>query len=98
MTEDFVSETGENLCSLERMLVDLEKDPGHLDLLNSVFRIFHSLKGASGFLGFTRMGELAHTSESLLNQLRRGEISVTREVMDIIFEASERIGYLQVQR
>ncbi len=91
MVEDFITETSENLSNLECILVDLEKDPNNLELLNSVFRIIHSLKGASGFLGFTGIAEAAHKSESLLNQLRKGAMTLTPEMTDLIFETVDII-------
>lgn len=94
IVEDFLNEANENLSDLETVFVDLEKDPQNLDLLNSIFRTVHSLKGAADFLGFTRLVKVAHQSESLLNQLRKGNMTLTPEMMDVIFEAVDLIKVL----
>jgi len=99
MIDDFIKETRENLSKLESDLIDLEKDPENQELLNGVFRIMHSLKGSSGFLGLSGIAEAAHRSESLLNQLRRGAVMLTPEVMDVILQAVDRIkaGLLEIK-
>ncbi len=84
--EDFLHESRENLSDLELIIVDLEKDPQNEVLLNSVFRTVHSLKGAADFLGFTRLVGVSHKLESLLNQLRKGNMTLTPAIMDVIFE------------
>ncbi len=87
IVEDFISETHESLDNLEPIFVDLEKDPGNLELINSVFRVVHSLKGAADFLGFSKVVTVAHKSESLFNLLRKEEMVLTPEIMDVVFEA-----------
>ncbi len=87
IVEDFISETHESLDNLEPTFVELEKDPGNLELINSVFRVVHSLKGAADFLGFPKVVKIAHKSESLFNRLRKEEMVLTPEIMDVVFEA-----------
>jgi two-component system chemotaxis sensor kinase CheA len=91
---DFISEGRENLAELERVFVDLENDPKNLELINTIFRAVHSLKGAADFLGFKRMVAVAHKTESLLNRLRKETLTVTPEIMDVVFAAVDLIKVL----
>ncbi|MDX1764509.1 MAG: chemotaxis protein CheA [bacterium] len=91
---DFISEGKENLAELERVFVDLERDPGNLELINTVFRAAHSLKGAADFLGFSRIVAVAHRSESLLNLLRKGTLNLNAEIMDVVFAAVDMLQAL----
>ena len=72
IVEEFVVESGENLDRLEHDLVELEKNPAAKDTLGSVFRTIHSIKGATGFLGLSKLGAVAHAGENLLSRLRDG--------------------------
>ncbi len=94
IVDDFITESQEGLSDLERIFVDLEKEPGNLDLINTVFRTIHSMKGAADFLGFTRLVKVTHKGESLLNQLRKGTMSLTPEIMDLVFETVDLIKVL----
>ncbi len=89
--DEFVVESEESLESLDQMFVALEKDPGNKDLLNEIFRCAHTIKGASGFLGFNRLVEVAHVSEDVLNKLRKGELNATPDVMDAVLKAMDII-------
>ncbi|MDY7002194.1 MAG: Hpt domain-containing protein, partial [Thermodesulfobacteriota bacterium] len=84
---DFIVEAKEHLETIEPNLLELEKNPGDLELLNGIFRPMHSLKGASGFLGLNNINGLAHKSESVMDELRKGEMRVTSEIMDVILAA-----------
>jgi two-component system chemotaxis sensor kinase CheA len=69
---EFLIESHENLDRLERDLVAIEKDPRDGDTLSSIFRTIHTLKGSSGFLGFTQLEAIAHVGENLLSKMRDG--------------------------
>jgi len=86
---EFINESREHLESLEPKLLQLEKEPHNLDLLNDIFRSFHTLKGSSSFLGLTQIIELSHKSESILDKLRREELKVTPEIIDFIFKTAD---------
>ncbi|MFW5735384.1 MAG: Hpt domain-containing protein, partial [Oceanidesulfovibrio sp.] len=88
---DFILEAKEHLETIEPNLLELEKSPQNLALLNEIFRPMHSLKGASGFLGFNTMNRLAHRAENILDELRKGEMSVTSEIMDVILSATDAL-------
>ncbi|PMP93533.1 MAG: hybrid sensor histidine kinase/response regulator [Desulfurella sp.] len=88
---DFVVETEELLEGLDEDLVALEKSPTDADLLNKVFRAFHTIKGSSSFLGFEKMTELTHKLEDLLNSLRRFELELTPSIMDAILMSVDKL-------
>ncbi len=79
LTNDFLVESNENLDRLDRELVKLETDPSSQDLLSSIFRTIHTIKGSCGFLGFSKLEKVAHAGESLLSLLREGKLSLTPE-------------------
>jgi two-component system chemotaxis sensor kinase CheA len=74
---EFLVESSENLDQFERDLVGLEKRPDVHETLDNAFRAIHSIKGATGYLGLSKLGELAHAGESLLSDLRDGHVAVT---------------------
>jgi len=86
---DFIVEAKEHLETIEPNLLELEKNPGNLSLLNEIFRPMHSLKGASGFLGLNNINGLAHKAENILDELRKGNMRVTAEIMDVILAATD---------
>jgi two-component system chemotaxis sensor kinase CheA len=85
--DSYVIEASEILEHLSQDLLTLEKKPSDANLLNTIFRGIHTLKGTSSFLGFSQMTELTHTSEDLLNKLRKGDFVADGEVIDILIEA-----------
>lgn len=87
IVNDFVQEALELLESLNENFVELEKDPGNKDLLNTIFRAAHTIKGSAGFLGFQSIVELAHSAENILNKLRQGEIKLIPDMMDYLLKA-----------
>lgn len=88
---DFIAEAREHLETIEPNLLELEKTPDNLALLNEIFRPMHSLKGASGFLGLNRINQLAHRAENILDALRKGEMVVTSEIMDVILASTDAL-------
>ncbi len=80
IVKEFLIESTENLDQLDRDLVELEKDPSSKEILSSVFRTIHTIKGTTGFLGFSKLGNLAHSGESLLGLLREGKLRLTPEI------------------
>ena len=88
---DFIIESKEHLETIEPNLLELEKAPDNLNLLNEIFRPMHSLKGASGFLGLNRINLLAHRSENILDELRKGTMVVTSEIMDVILASTDAL-------
>jgi two-component system chemotaxis sensor kinase CheA len=94
LLEGFLAETTELLEKLDDDLVALEKSSDDADLLNRIFRSIHTVKGASSFLGFDLLVKVTHKTEDVLNRLRKGELYVTPEFMDIILEATDLVKVL----
>ena len=80
IVKDFLIESRENLDRLDQELVSLESDPGSKDLLASIFRTVHTIKGSCRFLGFARLEKVAHAGESLLSKLRDGALALNTEI------------------
>ncbi|MGZ6772753.1 MAG: Hpt domain-containing protein, partial [Mycobacteriaceae bacterium] len=80
IVEEFLVESHENLDQLDRDLVELERHPDSRELLSSVFRTLHTIKGTSGFLAFGTLESVTHVGESLLSRLRDGELALDPEI------------------
>ena len=89
--ESFIVETNEILEKLDLDLVQLEKTPKDNELLNSVFRAFHTIKGTSGFLGLEKLQMVTHHCEDILNKLRKGEAELNGDLMDGILSGFDKI-------
>ncbi|MCD6259644.1 MAG: response regulator [Helicobacteraceae bacterium] len=85
--QDFLVESFELIEQLDQDLVELESRPDDLELLNGIFRVAHTVKGASSFLNFDILTHLTHHMEDVLNKARHGELKITPEVMDVILES-----------
>ena len=81
LTKEFLAESLEGLDRMDRCLTDLEQRPGDKDLLAEIFRSVHTIKGTTGFLGFSRLERLAHAGETLLGSLRDGRLTVNPELV-----------------
>src|ERR671926_1960067 len=84
IVQEFLVESHENLDQLDRDLVALEQTPGSRELLSSIFRTIHTIKGTSGFLAFNRLERVTHVGESLLARLRDGTQVMTPETTDAL--------------
>ena len=92
--EDFLVEAQEHFELTEQNFLVLEENPGDLDILNAIFRSVHTIKGASGFLGLAKVQSLAHIGENVLDDLRKGRMTVTPEVMELLFETIDTLKVL----
>ncbi|NMG74483.1 chemotaxis protein CheA [Aromatoleum diolicum] len=88
LLQDFLIEAGDLLSGVDNKLVDLERAPDDRNLLNEIFRGFHTIKGGAGFLNATELVTLCHLTENLFDNLRNGQLEITPEVMDVILEAT----------
>ncbi|CAO5677966.1 MAG: Sensor histidine kinase RcsC [Holosporales bacterium] len=91
LLQEFISETVENLGILDQQLLDLEASPNNDELIRSIFRILHTIKGTCGFLGLTRMEKVAHSSETVLGKMRDHELGFSPEIGSALFEALDRL-------
>ena len=83
---DFLIESNENLARLDQEMVELEHRPQDRQLLASVFRTIHTIKGTCGFLGFGKLEAITHMGENLLSRLRDGEFALTPELVTLILQ------------
>jgi two-component system, chemotaxis family, sensor kinase CheA len=90
--QDFLLEAGEILELLNEQLVELESKPEDNDLLNAVFRSFHTIKGGAGFLAINPLIDVCHTAENVFDLLRQGERSIDAELMDVILEVIDVVN------
>jgi two-component system chemotaxis sensor kinase CheA len=89
--QDFLVEAGEIIELLSEQLVQLEQAPDDRDLLNAIFRGFHTVKGGAGFLQLTAMVDCCHVTENLFDILRNGDRDVTPELMDVVLQALDTV-------
>jgi two-component system chemotaxis sensor kinase CheA len=94
IVESFIIETKEILEKLDVDLVEMEKRPDDNDLLNSVFRHFHTIKGTSSFLGLDKLTSVTHKGEDILNKLRRLEAKLNTSIMDSLLVAYDKMKSL----
>src|ERR1700730_6008488 len=80
IVKEFIAESNENLDQLDQDILSLEKEPTSKLLIGGIFRTIHSIKGATGFLGFSKLGEVAHCGEGLLSRLRDGSLTLNPEI------------------
>jgi len=85
--QDFLVESFELVEKLDEDLVELENTPEDLDLLNGIFRVAHTVKGASSFLNFDVLTHLTHHMEDVLNKARHGDLIITPDIMDVVLES-----------
>ena len=91
---EFLVESHENLDQLDQDLVALERDPGSRELLSSIFRTVHTIKGTCGFLAFGTLESVTHVGESLLSRLRDGEMTLSAPVTTVLLEMVDAVRAL----
>ncbi len=90
--QDFLVEASEILEQLSEQLVELEKRPDDRELLNAIFRGFHTVKGGAGFLSLSELVDACHGAENVFDTLRNGQRTVNAELMDVILQALDTIN------
>ncbi|MDP9141775.1 MAG: chemotaxis protein CheA [Pseudomonadota bacterium] len=88
---DFLAEAGELLERVSGQLIELEAQPQDAELLNAIFRAFHTVKGGAGFLNLSSMVELCHATEDVFNALRSGRRSVDAGLLDAVLQALDQV-------
>jgi two-component system chemotaxis sensor kinase CheA len=91
LLQDFLMEAGDMLSDVDSKLMELEKNPNDAALLNEVFRGFHTIKGGAGFLNASELVTLCHLTENLFDKLRNRELTLSAELMDVIFAATAEV-------
>ncbi|MCP4118097.1 MAG: chemotaxis protein CheA [Desulfobacteraceae bacterium] len=91
---EFVAESEEGLASIEIGVVELEQAPSDMEIINNIFRPFHTIKGVSGFLGLKKINTLAHATETFLDSARSGEFLINDSAIDVILEAVDTLKLL----
>ncbi len=94
IVQEFLIESHENLDQLDQDLLALERDPSSRELLSSIFRTLHTIKGTSGFLALHTLERVAHAGESLLSKLRDGEILLTAQIATALLEMVDAVRAL----
>lgn len=95
--DGFLVETGEILEQISTDLIELENNPDNLDLVNQLFRSFHTIKGTSSFMGFVQISEFTHEAEDLLNKLRKSELTVSERIIEILLLSRDAIETMVYQ-
>ena len=88
----FVAESEEGITDLNNALLDLEADPEDDEAMDQIFRTAHTLKGNGAAMGYDSVSDLAHEMEDLLDEIRSGEIQITPELMDLLFDAVDYLS------
>ncbi len=91
LLSDFLMEAGDMLSDVDSKLMELEKRPQDANLLNEVFRGFHTIKGGAGFLNANELVALCHLTENLFDKLRNNQLALNAELMDVIFAATSEV-------
>lgn len=92
--EDFLVEAFELIEQIDHDLIELEARPDDLELLNSIFRVAHTVKGSSSFLNFDVLTKLTHKMEDVLNKARHGDLQITPDIMDVVLESVDKMKTL----
>ncbi|MDR9501132.1 MAG: chemotaxis protein CheA [Desulfurivibrionaceae bacterium] len=80
----FIAEAFEHLEAIEVHVLDLEQAPDDIDIINNIFRPFHTIKGVSGFLNLTTINKLAHSTENLLDDVRNNKLTMSADIIDVV--------------
>ena len=88
----FFEESQEHLGEMEQLLLAMDVANPDTEALNSVFRAAHSIKGGSGIFGFDALGSVTHIMENLLDKLRKGEMQITRAMVDLFLRSLDQLG------
>lgn len=93
---DFIAEANEHIENAESALLELENQPNGDELINRIFRGFHTIKGMAGFLNLTDIGSLAHSAENLLDLARKGKLVLADDNSDVVFESIDMLKKMLV--
>ena len=89
---DFVQESLEHLATIETQLLELERNPSNIEVIHTIFRGFHTIKGVAGFLELAEIGEVAHEVETVLDRARNNDLEITARVIDVALESADYLN------
>lgn len=92
--DDFIVEAFEHIEEIELNAMSLDQNPDDMDIIHTMFRAFHTIKGLSGFVEHTIIQEIAHKTETLMDYCRKGELKVNSKIVDAILKSSDYIKQL----
>ncbi|MBM4056484.1 MAG: hypothetical protein FJ264_17825, partial [Planctomycetes bacterium] len=95
IVKEFLVESGDHLDDVESKILQLEENPEDVDMINSIFRPIHSMKGSAGFLGMKDIGKVSHELETLLDEARKAKLKVTPEIIEILYEGIDILKKLR---
>ncbi len=102
IVDEFLVESYENLDKLDKDLIELEQDPGNTDILGSIFRTIHTIKGTCGFIGLHKLEKVAHVGENLLGKLRDGVLALnpprTSALLAMVDAIRQMLGCIENER
>lgn len=90
----FISEADEQIEAIEGLLLELEQQPDNRELLDSLFRCAHTVKGSAGIFGLTRVVEFTHHVETLLDKMRDGQLALTPDINTLLLQCNDQIRFL----
>lgn len=91
LLNEFLAETNEGLANLEKLMLDLERTPDDAEIIRTIFRIIHTIKGTCGFLGLGRLEAVSHAAENVLSKMRDGKLKVNAVIMGTLLVALDRL-------
>lgn len=91
---DFIVEAFEHIDDIQNNAMSLEQNPEDMDIIHTMFRAFHTIKGLSGFVEHTIIQEIAHKTETMMDYCRKGELKVSTKIVDAILKSSDYIKQL----
>lgn len=94
LVKEFLVESSENLDRFDQEMVKLESDPKSRDLLSSIFRTIHTIKGSCGFLGFANLERVNHAGENILSRLRDGKLSLNAEMTSALLAMVDAVRHM----
>src|SRR3990170_5593434 len=95
IVKEFLVESGDHLDDVESKILQLEENPENEDIINSIFRPIHSIKGSAGFLGMNDIGKVSHELETLMDEARKAKIKITPEIIEILYEGIDILKKLR---
>lgn len=95
IVKEFLVESNDHLDDVESKILELEKNPEDIDIINSIFRPIHSIKGSAGFLGLKDIGKVSHELETLLDEGRKVKIKITPEIIEVLYEGVDILKKLR---